>query len=374
MPTLALEKPELAQRDEQDNRLLHEQVREQLRIQCKAQGADTALPAIRELSRLLGVNAATVTRSLRDLEEEGLVTVVPRKGIFINTAPPVTVELLGISSKGEQLGPVSQRFFSGMHDVAGRDFVQSKTIMSAPLPDPDRYVQDLQLRRIAGVAVSGHDYCKFPQAFDEASFILELSRRVPLVLVGKPHRYLEMDCVYCDPRAQMRQWLNKCYEGGIRRFGYITSISDTFHFRERKEEFRQFLLDNSLHLNPEYVPEVNREDTDQAIEREKVRRVIEANPPVEAVVTSSTSHAAGLIIEAQRKGRVPGKDLKILSLRAGAEDAHVTPYADLILVQEEEVGRAAMQFLVQKIRAEQRVTEPQVVRLPGILMESAPDN
>lgn len=351
-------------------RLLHEQIREQLRLRCRVQSADTALPAIRELSRTLGVNASTVTRSLKDLEEEGLIRVVPRKGIFVNSPPPATFELLSISSHTQDLGPVAQRFFRGMHLKAdGKDLIEAKSIISPPTPNPGKYLQELQQRRVAGIGVTGHDYGVFPKLFDEAQFIYELAKRLPLVLVGKPHRYLEIECVYCDPRPQIRQWLERCYDDGLRRFGYLTTISDTRHFRERSEEFRQFLLDFGLRLDPRYVPVVTPLESEAATQTEKVHCVLEATPRVEAVIASSPQQAYSLVLEAHRKGIEPGRDLKILCFGGSLEEVQaVAPYVTVVLTEEVEVGRQAMRRLMEM--AQGRLGEENLIwQVPAQLLE-----
>jgi DNA-binding GntR family transcriptional regulator len=52
------------------------------RIEAGEWQSGEALPANAELARSYGVAQATVARALRELADEGLVTIIPRWGVF----------------------------------------------------------------------------------------------------------------------------------------------------------------------------------------------------------------------------------------------------------------------------------------------------
>jgi DNA-binding LacI/PurR family transcriptional regulator len=178
-------------------------------------------------------------RALRDLETDGLLRIVPRKGTFVAHSPETKIELLTITRNVEEMGPTSHRVLAGMQEAhRPGETVMGATLATPPFPDAEKFVQELQARRVAGLVVFGYGYFSYPESLYEASFIHTLAEKVPLVLAGKPHDLLELDAVYCDPRPQLRSSLEGCYEQGARRFGYLASISRTTHFCERMEAFR----------------------------------------------------------------------------------------------------------------------------------------
>jgi GntR family transcriptional regulator len=76
--------------DANDPTLLHEQVAAEIRraIADGEAGPGDRLPPARDLARVLGVNANTVLRALRQLREEGLVEFRRGHGITVSGRAP----------------------------------------------------------------------------------------------------------------------------------------------------------------------------------------------------------------------------------------------------------------------------------------------
>lgn len=353
---------------------LYEQVREHLREHCLAQGPNTALSPVRELCELLGVNQSTVTRALRDLEADGLLRIIPRKGTFVASAPEAMVELLTMLAVEGNIGPVGQHFLAGMQQVyQGSETLSATSFVTPPFPDPDRYAQLLRLRQVAALVIGGFEYRDFPIVLDEANFIYALSKRVPVVLVGKPHSFLELDCVYCDARPQIREWLERQYANGARSFGYITSRSSVSIYRERYEEFRQFLLDHALGWNRDYIPAGDYSEWITMDSRAKLMKLIKSDPLPDAVIVHTADDAYTLVLEANRRGVEPGRDIQILCF-AGAGDQlqAIAPYVTVIVIQEEETGRRAMQRIQERLSGAAE-PEPQILRFPAKFLNFPPE-
>jgi DNA-binding LacI/PurR family transcriptional regulator len=350
---------------------LYEQVREHLREYCLAKGPNTPLAPVREMCESLGVNQSTLTRALRDLETDGLLRIIPRKGTFVAAAPRATVELLVLLGEVDALGPIAQQFLSGMQEACtGEETIAATTMTSPPYPDPKKFAEHLRLRQVGALAVCGHDYRDFPTSLEETNFIYALSQLLPVVLLGKPHRHLELDCVYADARPVMLEWMQKCYDKGVRRFGYITTGSNAVHYQERFEAFRQFHLDHALQWHREFIPTAESGADDEA-QREKTPKLLKLDSLPEAIVAASISSAYQLVLETHRRGLKPGEDIHILCFSGNRSmQQAVEPYASIIVLPEAEVGRSAMQRIAERWNGTGQAA-PCIRRLPATLQEPA---
>ena len=348
---------------------LYEQVREHLREYCLANGPDTPLAPVREICESLGVNQGTLTRALRDLETDGLLHIIPRKGMYVSAAPKATVELLTMLGEPDSLSPIGQQFLEGMQNARNSsETITATTITGASYPDAKKFAELLRLRQVAALAVSGHGYRDFPVSLEETNFIYFLSKRLPVVLLGKPHRSLELDCVYTDARPQMLAWMRNCYDKGIRRFGYITTKSNAVHYQERYEAFRQFHLDHAMQWHPELIPTAES-GTAEEMQREKTLKLLKLDPLPEAIIATFPDSAYHLILEAHRRGLKPGEDIHILCFTGQRSMVHaVEPYASTILLHEAEMGRAAMQRMEERLNGTGHL-EPYIQRLTATLRE-----
>lgn len=349
--------------DGRPKRNLYEYVREYLRDEARELGPNTSLASVRELCTMLGVNQSTVNRALRDLEADGVVRTVPRKGIFVADRQLGKVELLSINSRPGYLGLISERFLAGMQDaVADKTVVSGTTIQIPPFPAPEEYAQQLRSRNVRGLIVSGHDYQDFPLSLDETNFLYQLSLLIPFVLVGKPHGSLNLDCVYTDARPELLTWMQQQYDNGARHFGYLEPPRETVIYRERQEAFRQFHLDHNITWNPQLVPPSDLSLGYAQCERTKIVTILEAKPRPDALIVQYPSAAYMGVLEAIRRGREPGEDLAILCL-GDAEPAlpAIAPYVTQVRVYEERAGNRGMQLLQERLEGDK--SPPRVIRL-----------
>ena len=87
------------------------------------------------------------------------------------------------------LGPSRQE------NLPERYTLNVSTLLVPPMPDIDAYLQSMQARKVAATAFLGYGYLPYPDSFREAEFIHEVAQRVPVVLIGKEHSLLKLDCI-----------------------------------------------------------------------------------------------------------------------------------------------------------------------------------
>lgn len=351
-------------------RPLHEKVREHLRVEYLG-GSSEALPSLRDLSQKLQINHATISRALRDLEQEGVVRVVPRKGIFPTgqagapvkapvqptvSAPQTAafnVEMVVLYDDIHGQLDVARPVFSGMEQAceemrrgAATDLPMTVTrsmVPISPVPDVCEFVKSAKERGIQGVVFLGFGYLPFPASLVESRFIFEVSQHLPVVLAGTPHSQLRLDCSYCDPRPQMREFLEAAYAKGLRHFEFIGSGLSQPHQLERHEEFCNFVMRHGIAWKQEFLDDGT---TDQLAAR------LRALPQLpEVVVATNMSRAIVVALEAQRRGLKLPDDLQLLGFASLAEHAQpLLPYASVLLLDEPGVGAQAWNDLYEKWR------------------------
>ena len=324
---------------------LYKKVTSQLREQCFV-SAGEMLPPLRQLSQMLNVNHATVSRALRDLEEEGLVEIVPRKGIFsLSQSGQANIELVAFVSDASNPLDVALRISQGMQSAcetlsspAKQIGTQRSVLAVAPFPEVERFGGELKMRGTTGIVCFGFGFFKGETAKKEERFISDLAQKIPVVLAGSPHPHLELDCVYADPREQMQEFLGYCYDAGLRRFEYLGDRGDNLLQRERRECFSGFLRERDLTWHWDAF---KNDDSAQLAAR------LNALPEFpEVVVTTNVRRALTVVLEAQRRGLRLPEELPVLCFASLLEHAQpLLPYASVVMLDETQVGRRAVQLL-----------------------------
>lgn len=338
---------------------LFEQVREHLRQLCLSQPADVALPSLRQLSESLNVNHITISRALRELEAEGVVSIMPGKGTFV-CAPREgshNIEMVTVLADNKFLRETSRHTFKGIQERVQKGCsLTGSTLMFPPLPDVNSFLQSLKSRQIAAVAFFGFGYLSYPESFYETELIHRVAQEMPVVLIGKEHSLLKLDCVYCDAGPQLQTYLEECYANGMRRFEYLGAGERLAHLERRQNVFETFLLAHGLTWQRPISAETASNET-------LVNVVLDAQP--EVVIASTATRAYGLVFEAQRRGLQLGRDLHVICFAGSAEEVEpIANSVDMILLEEEEVGRCVSHRIYNRLQGTDKPA-PVVRRVPG---------
>lgn len=75
---------------------IYEQIRQQIArfIKLGVLKADDKLPSVRYLANDLGINPNTVLKAYQELEKQGFIYTIPKKGVFVAKDQSVNEELL----------------------------------------------------------------------------------------------------------------------------------------------------------------------------------------------------------------------------------------------------------------------------------------
>jgi len=355
--------------DTLDRSLLYERVREELRERC-LRAESSMLPPLRRLSEELSVNHFTISRALRDLESDGLVKILPRRGIFIQ--PPVkhaeaanTVELVTFNSG---LRNISLHLLRGIEEVAGGGQAHNVMLTHSPLPDSQEFIQTLQKRGVGAVLFNGVSYLPYPDSLHEANFIYEVSQHLPIAIVGGPHNIVQADCVYGDTRPAMREYLELCHQKGLERFAYLGADSHRPANNERFACFRNFILEHRLEWNERWMVKSRRESADH---RAAVQQIFKGQRMPQVVIAYNANYAYATLLEMQRGGLHPGKDVHLLAFTSLESDAlSLMPDATVISIDEVEVGRCAYKLVYEKMTGQTSNKDPRTLHIAATFMNN----
>jgi len=344
-----------------DRSRLYERVREELRERCYLPPG-SVLPSLRQLSSELDVNYLTISRALRDLEMEGLVEIVPRKGIYVRengTLPASnTIELVTFYSTQQSIVDISSQILNGMEEAGGTGIVHGCTLSVPPLPDAAEFLRSLQSRRVGAVLFLGVQYLEYPHSLAEANFIQHIADQIPAVIMGCPHQIIELDCVYADPCPQLREYLEVCYQKGFRQFGFIGLTPQRFTMRERQDVFKEFLLEHQLKWNPRYCLSYAKEQNAGAF--------LDVTSLPEVLVIAHAPHAIDVAMEAHRRGIKLGQELHLLTISSvKSQVSSILGEVTVILADENEVGKRAYQMAERKLLNSGQNSQGSIERVPG---------
>jgi GntR family transcriptional regulator, arabinose operon transcriptional repressor len=167
--------------------------------------AGARLPSVRELSARYSVAKATVQQAMRQLEREGLLYTIQRKGVFLAKDPPAptpetaTVALvLNYERLNEETNPFYRSLFEGAENEAVRRkhnvLLLYEWSRKSPL-QKNREVEQFR-RQLGGFLALG--------LYDEHDCLRLRASSVPVVVVDYETLDLGIDCVVIDNLGAMR--------------------------------------------------------------------------------------------------------------------------------------------------------------------------
>jgi LacI family transcriptional regulator len=244
--------------------------------------------------------------------------------------------------------------------AAGYDLL----LTSASL-NPDRELDCMRalLRgRVDGLVLS----LTFPELLDEEARLLA-RRRCPVVVPGGgDERLRDLDCVEPDYADGAVHMMERLLALGHRRIGLVHGVAQPELGSERLRAYRDVLAAAGLPYDGDLVDRCGSTIADGYA---AAGRLLERSPRPSALVVINDLLAMGVLHAIAERGlRVPD-DVSV----AGFDDidmaAYLNPALTTLRVNAEEMGRAAMRLVFQRMRDPER--SPQRVRIPAQLIERA---
>ncbi len=178
-------------------------------------------------------------------------------------------------------------------------------------------------------------------------FLLEISRQIPLIIIGRKIPGLESQCLSFDDFEASRKATQYLIEAGHRRIAHITGLQNHQDAIERREGYLAALKDAGITPIPELIIEGDFTEPSgmMAIEMLLMRGHV-----FSAIFAANDQMAYGARLALYRRGlRVP-EDVSIVGFDDQAPSAYMIPPMTSIRRPPLEIGETAGRALIQLIQ------------------------
>lgn len=279
------------------------------RIVAEEWGSEESLPSRNRLSEEYGVSPATISIAIRKLEQNGLLHIVPSRGVFVseNAAQQngkIIYPPIGLRGSYVPKDLFSNKSASGYGMVLVRSIWEAAHEVNAPLvlmsgkSDTNRltrqYCQSLGVRGV--VFLGGETHAEAEELRKSG---------VPVMLANQPVDVSPLNYVDYDHAATLREIINRFVDYGHRRIAVLATSSTVKGFYQKfKPVFLETLCDRGLEYNYSqywrYVElDRNLDDVYEVVGNEAEKLMQLENPPTAIFLTSH--HGTKSLQEVLRK-------------------------------------------------------------------------
>jgi len=314
---------------------LVERIRERIRSRyCVASEYGARLPSERQLVRELGVSRATLRSAMGDLVRQGHLRRYRGRGTFVadpsSRIPPsqtrgatIGVVIRGLSSE------LSAKFTHDLLDALHQH--GAATLISMAEEDPLRELADLQQavdRNVDGILLQPLLHRVLDSKTYQARLRqLELGVRTPCVLMGESNVYEDCTSVWFDDEQVGYMATKHLIEQGHKKIAHI-SLLRTPTVARRAAGYCRAMEEAGLPIPDGYMLDIGavpRDPISWRMGSNAAKILFSLADPPTAVFAYWAEAAAGMMIEAHRRGMKPGVDFAAIGV------AHVEPSTQYVL-------------------------------------------
>lgn len=292
-----------------------------------------------DICKKYNVSSITAIRVLSELEKDGLVQKIKRKGTIVKNVKQ-KIDIKMILPEGAVLykilsNPRSMEIYSGITLKIEKLGINFTTIS-------ERYLEQV-LSEIP-------DRTGFLMLTELSPFMKEFLKRnknFPLILLNPP--VPEKDCISIrvDRKKSIYLLVNYLISIGHTRIGFINGPITSLWFLPRFEGYLQALKDNGIEYDASLVKE---SEGNSVLEDElRLEELLSLKSPPTAIITASDHRAINLINFCHRKGIKVPEELSI----AGDDNSHegilVHPFLTTVERNMKKIGEKAVECLIELI-------------------------
>lgn len=306
---------------------------------------------IRDIAAKANVSISTVSRVLN-----GNAPVTPNKQEAVLKAmqeldyrPNVFAQGLA-SGQSMTIGALTQNIGGPLHDsmlrgiLVGLEDSNYTPLFADGYWDAKREEEAINIlldRRVDGLIVVGGDCAE--------SVLCEVARQIPLILVGRNIAGIADQCLSLEDYHGGYTATQHLIEMGHRNIAHVTGMLSHQDAVERREGYKQALLDNGLEVNPELIIEGNYNEQAGVL---AIEMLLTGRKNFTALFAANDQMAYGARLALYRRGiRVP-QDISIVGYDDQPTTAYMTPPLTSIRIPAVEIGEGAARALLRLMRGE----------------------
>ena len=330
-------------------------------------------PTIHDIARELNISASTVSRAMNDNPRISLKTREKIKALANSLGyRPNTLASNLRNKKSNTIGivvPLINRHFfssviSGVEDVAYKAGYTVVISQSNDQADKEiNIVQSMFANRVDGLIIS---IAMQTETFDH----LKLFRRkhIPLVFFDRVVDEIETDKIVVDDFAGGFKVTQHLIDQGYQRIAHIAGPLNLMTYRERKNGYRQALIQNGITCDESLVLE-NRLTSEDGVNAAK--QLMSLATPPDAIFCGNDTTALSLMMFLRDKGyRIP-RDIGIVGFSNEPFSRVVSPSITTIAQPGFEMGQKAAELIIRKIENKERTYQTIILPTELIIRESS---
>ena len=322
---------------------------------------------IRDVALLAGVSVATASRVLSgnpatSAESRRVVSAAAGQLDFHPNAQARSLRSTRTNTIGLLVADVRNPFFADLaHTVEQAALTAGYVTLLGNANErqeqQDSYLDTLISRRVDGIIVA-------PQGDGSRTIRSITERKIPTVFVDRTVDGIDVPSVTTDSDTGIRQAVQHLAAAGHTRIGYIAGPQSISTGRERFMSFTRAIVEVGLHEDPALI---YWGDFQAASGSAGVHALLRTEKPPTAILAADSLMAAGAVAMLQRLGVEIGTDVALVAFDDIEWFSLLTPALTVVSHSVEDMGRVAVELLLQVIDGAQ----PASVRLPSELIVRA---
>ena len=321
-------------------------------------GPGEQMPSTKELSVQLKISLVTAHRALQELVNAGILQRSQGKGTFVHQA-----YLEGRPTTGDsRVGMLIHR------DASLADFYHAQILEGVRQASQEFNVDLILLRFDEDVRKECDAFLYVSPAPGEIEAIAA-KRKGPTMILGARTDSSSVNSIGIDNQHLARQAVGHLTGLGHAAIAYVGGTDETSNNRERWSGFVAGLADRQLAPRPQWVMKSSGYRLGERDIEDLARILTGANRPT-AVFAAGYFFALDVYTAASKAGLKVGEDLSVVAADDTPSGPHLSPPLTAMRQPLQDLGRAAVGGLVERIRKESTAPEHRLLRAELIVRNS----
>ncbi len=324
---------------------------------------------IKDISKLAGVSVASVSRVingdphvlpatrekvLKAISESGYVPNLTGRMLRTQRSNKLLIVVPNISN------PFFSKIIKGMEDAASQfGYELLVAITNCNVQTEKKYVTMLETKQVDGMIT-------FLSVLPAQTFGA-LSARYPVVQCCEPMKNITTSMVYVANRAAAHEAITYLIRKNRRRIAIL--LGHVYHHSESERlcGYQDALRENGLEIEKQYMVDCEYEYEDATL---KMDQLLALPQPPDAVFCCSDVMAIGAVRSILAHGKIPGADIDVIGFDNNSISSVYIPSISTVAQPRYEIGKAAVELLVEKINNPQAIHKLMILPHQLILRDS----